>query len=120
MPELVLIEWLDSHQGRGWQGIEDIPAKPLYCRSVGWLLKETKEVKVIVPHLSGEEGSKEIFQGTGELVIPSRAIVRMKKISCGNKPFADDLPVEGSRQMGRIIKEARKDYAKTGGVPFDG
>ena len=37
--KLVLVEWLDSHAGRGWQDFERIEeaAEPLHCRSVGWL-----------------------------------------------------------------------------------
>ena len=74
--KLVLIEWMDSHSGRGWQDRDRIEsaAQPLYCKSVGWLLKETKDVAVIVPHISGRDS---MIQGCGDLVIPKRAIVKM-------------------------------------------
>ena len=77
--KLVLIEWLDAHAGRGWQTIERIEqaAEPLYCRSVGWLLRETKECKVIAPHLAGEKNPATILQASGDLTIPTRCITRL-------------------------------------------
>ena len=77
--KLVLIEWLDAHAGRGWQTTENIEAAaaPLVCRSVGWLLKDTKECKLIVSHLGGEENAKYFMLGCGDLTIPTCAIVKM-------------------------------------------
>jgi hypothetical protein len=77
--EIVLIEWLDSHSGKGWQDIDQLEetAIPLYCRSVGWIIKETEDCKVIVPHLSGEENGDIIIQGCGDLVIPTKSIVKI-------------------------------------------
>ena len=45
---LVLVEWLDSHAGRGWQDLDRLEraAEPLYCRSVGWVIRENKDCKV--------------------------------------------------------------------------
>ena len=76
---LVLIEWLDSHSGRGWQMTEriELAAEPLYCRSVGWLLAERKDCKVIVPHIAGEKNGEAMLQGCGDLTIPAKAIVKM-------------------------------------------
>ena len=77
--EIVLIEWVDSHSGRGWQDFEDLQGKatPLYCRSVGWVIEETEECKLVVPHISGEKNGHIILQGCGDLVIPTRAIVKV-------------------------------------------
>ena len=77
--KLVLIEWLDSHSGRGWQDTERIKqaAEPLYCRSVGWLIVDKKDCKVIVPHLAGEKNGETALQGCGDLTIPTAAIVRL-------------------------------------------
>ncbi len=77
--ELVLIEWLDSHASRGWQTLDAIEsaAVPLYCRSVGWLAKSTKDVKVLVPHVAGEENGDVALQGCGDLTIPTKAIVKI-------------------------------------------
>lgn len=77
--ELVLIEWLDSHSGRGWQDIENIRSAvtPLYCRTVGWLVAETEECKMIVPHIAGERNGDLMLQGCGDIAIPTVSIVKM-------------------------------------------
>lgn len=77
---LVLVEWLDAHAGRGWQTADQIrsAAEPLYCRSVGWLVSETADCKVVVPHISGERDGVEFLTGSGDLTIPAKAIVRFR------------------------------------------
>ena len=76
---LVLVEWLDSHAGRGWQQIDRIAAaaEPLYCQSVGWLLSDTKDCKVLVPHIGGERNGDQMMQGCGDLVIPKKAVLKV-------------------------------------------
>jgi len=44
----------------------------MVCRSVGWLMHEGPECKVIVPHWS--QGTNE---GCGDMVIPTRAVIRL-------------------------------------------
>ena len=75
--KLVLIEWVDAHAGRGWIDIGRIKKAdtPLYCRSVGWLVAESKDCKVIVPHISAGENRGTLLQGCGDLTIPKKAIV---------------------------------------------
>ena len=75
--KLVLIEWMDSHSGRGWQELDKLKtaAKPLPCRSVGWLISERNGHKVIVPHLSGERDNP--GEGCGEMVIPTKVITKI-------------------------------------------
>lgn len=74
------IEWLDAHAGRGRQTKEQIAsaAEPLYCRSVGWLVSETDDCRVIVPHISGERDRIQFLTGSGDLTIPAKAIVRFR------------------------------------------
>ncbi len=76
---LVLVEWLDSHSGRGWQDYDQLEraAELLYCRSVGWLVMETKECKVIVPHIAGEKNGDIMLQCCGDMTIPTKAIVKL-------------------------------------------
>jgi len=76
---LVLIEWMDSHSGRGWRDVSSLEqaAVPLYCRSVGWLLADRKDCKVIVPHIAGEKNGEVLLQGCGDLTIPAKAIVKV-------------------------------------------
>jgi len=77
--KLVLVEWLDSHAGRGWQSPEGLKraAEPLYCQSVGWLFEDKKDCKVIVPHIAGERRGDQMLQGCGDLTIPAAAILKM-------------------------------------------
>ena len=79
--KLVYVAWVDSHSGRGWNDLENIAAKAefLHCRSVGWLISETKEVMVIVPHLTSGDGDI-IVQGCGDITIPKCAIRKVKVI----------------------------------------
>lgn len=81
--KLVLIEWLDAHAGRGWQAMDRIEraAEPLHCRSVGWLVSDDRDCKVIVPHIAGEKNGEAVLQGSGDLTIPTRAIVKMRVLS---------------------------------------
>ena len=76
--KLVLVEWLDSHSGRGWQDFEQLEraAKPLYCRSVGWVIRENKDCTVLVPHIAGEKNGEAVLQGCGDLTIPTASIVK--------------------------------------------
>jgi hypothetical protein len=85
MANLVLVEWVDSHSGRGWQDIAQFEraAEPLYCRSVGWLMSDTKACKVIVPHIAGEQNGDVMLQGCGDLAIPTKAIVKMTVLQKG-------------------------------------
>ena len=78
--KLVLIEWIDSHAGRGWQDMDEIEGacEPLYCRSVGWLVSEANDCKTVVPHLSGDKSGEVLSQGRGDLTIPDRSIVKMR------------------------------------------
>ena len=76
MSRLVLIEWLDSHYVPGWH--TDAPEeKPLLCRSVGWLIHDGEEAKVIASHVTNENPP----QRNGEMTIPTRAVVQMKELA---------------------------------------
>lgn len=77
--KLVLIEWLDSHSGRGWQPLDEIQheTEPAHCRSVGWLVAQNKKSAVLVPHISGEKNGDLRLFGRGEITIPTKAVVRM-------------------------------------------
>ena len=83
--KLVLIEWLDSHSGRGWQEMPALEraAIPLYCRSVGWLVLKKKNCMVLVPHMAGEKNGNTMLQGCGDLTIPTAAIVKMTVLRKG-------------------------------------
>ena len=76
-PRLVLIEWLDFYGcSAPWQVVDMVSVDPLICRSVGWLLQDNDQCKVVVPHLSDAHDGIE-RQGCGDMTIPSCAIVRI-------------------------------------------
>lgn len=77
--KLVLVEWVDSHSGRGWQPLDQIQdtSVPLRCRSVGWLVAERNDCKVIVPHVSGEQNEGIVKSGCGDITIPNKSIVKL-------------------------------------------
>ena len=78
---LVFIEWVDSFGcSSSWQSLEGSIPSLLKCRSVGWLLHDTEECKVIVPHISDQNHSQTSQQGCGDMTIPTRAIVKMVDI----------------------------------------
>lgn len=76
---LVLVEWVDSHSGDGWQPLDEIDrmAEPVYCRSVGWLVSQRDGVTLLVPHISGEKNDGVRPYGTGDMAIPDAAIVSL-------------------------------------------
>jgi hypothetical protein len=79
--KLVLVDWLDSHSqaGGGWHPLDEVTenAKPVYCRSVGWLVSEDNGMKVLVPHMSGERNENVEVYGKGEIAIPKQAIIKL-------------------------------------------
>lgn len=79
---LVLIEWEDSLRPQGaWQHLEDMrePPAPTLCASVGWMLHDTKRIKVLAPNMGGLEGKANV-QACGMITIPTRCIRRVTKL----------------------------------------
>ncbi len=82
--KLVCIKWADSFGvSSTWVEIgDDLPNEPHYCYSSGWLIKDGKHIKIIVPHLSPE--NEEIgarLTGCGDMSIPTSAIIEMKTLT---------------------------------------
>lgn len=87
-PQLVLIEWVDSRQitsqwqrlnelgdgGDGGDGCGGWP-RAVRCLSVGWLMVDTDEVKVLAPNLGDIEDPTDL-QAMGLIPIPSRCVIR--------------------------------------------
>lgn len=77
--ELYEIRWLDAYEMEsGWLDLEDaLKIKPPEVRSVGYVLKETKEYTI----LAADIGSDKIDQDVGRVtVIPGQWIVDKKII----------------------------------------
>ena len=83
--KLVLVEWIDSHSGDGWQPLDEIAgaAEPVYCRSVGWLVSRRNGTTVIVSSISGEGNRNIRLFGRGDIAIPSKAILKLTCLRSG-------------------------------------
>ena len=74
---LVLIEWEDAYGcSTEWTELSEPNASVLVCRSVGWLIYDGDDCKLVVPHLSGEH-PRANAQGCGDMTIPATAVRRM-------------------------------------------
>ena len=80
-PGLELIEWVDSALDRhGWKSLDEITARAPIVRSVGFVVRETAEQIVLMPHLvEAQEGIE--GQGCGEMTIPVVAIRTRAKLT---------------------------------------
>jgi len=73
---LVLVEWVDSHYRPGWSS-DDSENEPLICSSIGWLIHDGEDAKVLSANISREKCP----QRCGDMTIPSRAILHVRRIS---------------------------------------
>ena len=74
---LVFVEWVDSYGcSASWGELADSSPQLLTCKSVGWLLHDGADCKVVVPHVGGSIPGAQP-QGCGDMTIPTRAIVRL-------------------------------------------
>lgn len=79
--KLVLVEWVDSAQPLpNWRFLDNLPPlDAVICRSVGWLVGETKTVKMLAPNIGlADDGTFE--QASGFIRIPTRCIKSMRQI----------------------------------------
>ncbi len=60
----------------GWTADETTNNTPLTCYSVGWLVKDGEDAKVLSAHITQEESP----QRCGDMTIPSRAILCIREI----------------------------------------
>ena len=80
-PRLVLVEWEDSFGcSSSWASVEHVNPCTLVCRSVGWLIHDAADCKVIVPHLTMPNANVE-RQGCGDMTIPTSAVRKLVPIS---------------------------------------
>lgn len=83
---LVSVEWEDSFGGGGWSPADEATANvPQVCRSVGWLIAESKSRIVVAPHLSLENELHDRLDVSGEMTIPKKSIRRIKVLHPDSK-----------------------------------
>lgn len=71
--KIVLIEWVDSYSVyEQWDFLKDLKEPEIIkCKSVGFIIKETDESILIMPHISGDNEA-----GKGGICIPKLAIIK--------------------------------------------
>ena len=79
--QLVKIEWQDSTQPvPAWQHLNDLAEnKPIHCVSVGFLLQDDVEMKVLAPNMADILSELNI-QASGIITIPSSCVVKITKL----------------------------------------
>jgi len=79
---LVLVEWTDDYGcSPRWENMDgELSPRVMMCKSVGWLVHNDKDCKLIVPHLSEEPGFGLPRQGCGDMTIPTQSILRIIKL----------------------------------------
>lgn len=82
-PELVLIEWVDSGQPiPGWQWLADLdPRRAHKCVSVGFLVQDDEQTKVLAPNLGSSNGDEEWDQASGLFTIPTAAVTKIERLT---------------------------------------
>jgi len=75
--KLVLIDWVDSYSVyEQWDFIKHIKEPEIVkCKSVGFLIKDTEESILILPHISGESEA-----GMGGICIPKVSITKITEL----------------------------------------
>ena len=80
--KLAIIEWVDSYSVyEGWDFIKELSdPKIVKCLSVGWILKETEDCILLMPHISDTNDKETLGAGRGGLTIPKISITNRKEI----------------------------------------
>ncbi len=78
---LVLIRWEDSRQPlSGWQHLSDLKLPNVCeCATVGWLLKDEPDRKVVAQSMGGITSEHDI-QAMGIVVIPTRCVLSIEHL----------------------------------------
>jgi hypothetical protein len=78
---LVLVEWIDaSRLANGWMDLNEIPDPyPHRCVSVGFLVSENGDGKILVPTI-GDVEHPENSHTYGGMLIPTSAIIRQRRL----------------------------------------
>ena len=79
---LVIIRWQDSAQPLpSWQYLSALPrTRPIECATVGWLLKDDDDIKVICQSVGDLDNPKNA-QASGIMTIPARCVLSIEKLT---------------------------------------
>ena len=82
IPQIVYLEWIDSASEQGWRGsdeIEKLGDEYCHCRSIGFLVKETKTTIILALSAGAHEDSAPFAD---LMHIPKVAITKRVKVPC--------------------------------------
>lgn len=84
VPDLVLIEWVDSGQPiPSWQWLSELePRRAHRCVSVGFLVQDDEKTKVLAPNLGASNGDEAWDQASGLFTIPTAAVTKLERLTC--------------------------------------
>jgi hypothetical protein len=79
---LVIVRWLDSAQPLpAWQYLSALPrTRPVECATVGWLLKDDADIKVVCQSVGDLDNPKNA-QASGIMTIPARCVLSIEKLT---------------------------------------
>jgi hypothetical protein len=79
---LVIIRWQDSAQPiSAWRHLSQLPVtRAIECASVGWLLKDNDDVKVLCQSV-GDLDSPQNAQASGIMTIPTRCVISIERLA---------------------------------------
>jgi len=79
---LVIIEWEDSRQPCGaWIWQDEVEVESVKCQSVGWLITDNEDIKVLAPNRG--DVSCERSQVSGVFTIPTRCVIKIHDVRHG-------------------------------------
>ena len=75
--DFYMVYWEDIQSDSGWRTLKDIQkSKPAICVSTGWLVKETRDVHILMSDYNYDEAYQEMADGGNTTVIPTKNVIQ--------------------------------------------
>jgi len=73
--EFYMVYWEDIQSDSGWRTLKEIQkSKPAICVSTGWLVKENKDVHILMSDYNYDDNN-EMSDGGNTTVIPTKNVI---------------------------------------------
>ena len=74
--EFYMVYWEDIQSDSGWRTLKEIQkSKPAICVSTGWLVKENKDVHILMSDYNYDDNN-EMSDGGNTTVIPTKNVIQ--------------------------------------------
>ena len=74
--DFYMVYWEDIQSDSGWRTLKEIQkSKPAICVSTGWLVKETRDVHILMSDYNYDEHN-ELSDGDNTTVIPTKNVIQ--------------------------------------------